>query len=419
MLGRYIARRLTRNMRNYCFVSIKSDAVKKELNLCKQLRGKIKSAGPITVADYMKEVLVNPIGGYYMHKDVFGHEGDFITSPEISQIFGEMIAIWFLNEWSKCGSPRPFQIVELGPGRGTLCQDILRVMDQFKALKGVEVNLVEVSPLLSDLQSRRLCFNSNHSPKEVVYRDGIAMQGNPIRWYRHLDDVPKGVFTLLVAHEFFDALPIHKFEKTDKGYRELLVDIDPENDSKFRLIISNEETAMQKIFTATNDPRQHIEISPESILTVQNIARRVEQDGGLALLADYGHVGDKSDTFRAFRKHKLHDPLLEPGTADLTADVNFSDLKKAAENGHEVLVFGPVTQREFLLRLECELRYKRLLELSESQHDSKELKQQLESSYKMMTDKDQMGDRFKFMAIVPKSIESIIKKYPLIGFDSS
>lgn len=229
--------KLVKNLRNFYTVtndtSIKSDP----LLVAKDIYSKIKTTGPITVAEYMKEVLISPLGGYYMHRDVFGETGDFITSPELNQMFGEMIAIWFLNEWSKVGSPKPLQIVELGPGRGTLSQDLLRVFDHFGALQSATLHLVEVSPVLSDMQARRLCINSDNilDNKSVIHRQGISHQGIPVKWYRQLEDVPN-CFTLLVAHEFFDALPVHKFQKTKDGYREILIDIDPSKELSFRYI---------------------------------------------------------------------------------------------------------------------------------------------------------------------------------------
>lgn len=129
-------------------------------NLSKQLQAQIKVKGPVTIAEYMKFVLTNPLCGYYMHNDVFGQTGDFITSPELGQLFGEMVAVWLLNEWKKIGSPKPFQIVELGPGRGSLCSDMLRVFKNFNELEGCSVHLVEVSPFLQDMQARKLCLST-------------------------------------------------------------------------------------------------------------------------------------------------------------------------------------------------------------------------------------------------------------------
>lgn len=170
-----------------------------------------------------------------MSRDVFGEKGDFITSPELGQIFGEMVAVWFLNEWSKIGSPKPFQIVELGPGRGTLSQDILRVFEHFNVLKGACLQMVEASMVLSDLQAKRLCIQSGlvTHKESVVYREGITHQGIPAKWFRDYRDVPDG-FSLVVANEFFDALPVHKLQKTQQGYREVLIDLDPRDDTKFR-----------------------------------------------------------------------------------------------------------------------------------------------------------------------------------------
>jgi len=407
------------------YYTVQSSKVAKPHNeFTKQLYSRIKVGGPITVADYMKEVLTSPAGGYYMYNDVFGQGGDFITSPELGQIFGEMIAIWFLNEWSKAGSPKPIQIVELGPGRGTLCQDILRVFGHFRLLEDSTVHLVEISPYLSDLQARRLCLPSeiniettehaeqkeNKNKDSLSYREGKSTSGVPIAWYKHLDDVPNA-FTLLVAHEFFDALPIHKFQKTDQGYREVLVDIDPATELNFRFVLSTAETPVGKLFIKSDETRPHLEVSPESLSLAQKISAKLERYGGLALIADYGHEGEGTDTFRAFKKHEQHDPLVEPGSADLTADVDFTALKKAATENHEILAFGPINQRDFLLNMGIEHRLKKLKENArEDQMKS------LEYSYQMMTDPDKMGTRFKFLALLPASLEKILKKFPATGF---
>lgn len=219
------------------YYTVKSDKApaKEAHQITNAIESRIKATGPITVAEYMKEVLINPLGGYYMHRDVFGDSGDFITSPELNQIFGEMVAIWFLNEWSKMGAPKPFQIVELGPGRGTLSQDILRVFEHFGCLEKANLNLVEVSPVLSDIQAKRLCMKSERidDNNSLIHREGISHQGIAVKWYKGLSDVPK-MYTMLVAHEFFDALPIHKFQKTENGYREILIDIDPTLEKSFR-----------------------------------------------------------------------------------------------------------------------------------------------------------------------------------------
>uniref|UniRef100_A0A7N5K8U0 Protein arginine methyltransferase NDUFAF7 n=1 Tax=Ailuropoda melanoleuca TaxID=9646 RepID=A0A7N5K8U0_AILME len=159
---------------------------------------KIKATGPITVAEYMKEVLTNPAKGYYVYRDMLGEKGDFITSPEISQIFGELLGIWFISEWMAAGKNAAFQLVELGPGRGTLAGDILRVFSQLgSVLKNcdISIHLVEVSEKLSEIQA--LTLTEEKVPVErnagsPVYMKGVTKSGIPISWYRDLHDVPKG-----------------------------------------------------------------------------------------------------------------------------------------------------------------------------------------------------------------------------------
>lgn len=326
---RFLRQVLTPKRYYYTVKSSTETNVDSKTIISRAIRTKIKAIGPITVADFMKETLINPLAGYYMSRDVFGEKGDFITSPELGQTFGEMIAVWFLNEWSKIGSPKPFQIVELGPGRGSLSQDILRVFEHFNVLKGASLQMVEASLALSDIQAKRLCIQSGIVPDKnsVVYREGITHQGIPAKWYRDFRDIPD-TFSLIVANEFFDALPIHKFQRTERGYREILIDLDPNEETNFRYIIANNETPALKLFDGTNETRDHIEFSPESLVLSGNIATKLAENGGLCLIADYGHNGEGTDTFRAFKQHKLHDPLQEPGSADLTADVDFAAIKK-------------------------------------------------------------------------------------------
>ncbi|XP_013400703.1 protein arginine methyltransferase NDUFAF7, mitochondrial-like [Lingula anatina] len=200
----------------------------KEMDLLQHLKTKIKFSGPITVSEYMRMVLTNPLSGYYMQKDVFGAKGDFITSPEISQMFGELLAIWCIHEWMAFGSPPEVKLIELGPGRGTLADDMLRTFSQLKK-KGVSANfslhLVEISPHMRKLQESKLLgvpLEMVQTPQIVNY-DATSKQGRlhsetkttkygtPVTWYYDMRTVPKG-FSFFIAHEFFDALPVHQFQ---------------------------------------------------------------------------------------------------------------------------------------------------------------------------------------------------------------
>lgn len=272
----------------------------KSIALVDHLKARIKFTGPMTLADYMREVLVNPMSGYYMSKDVFGQQGDFITSPEIGQIFGEMIAIWCLTEYQKLGSPSPLQIVELGPGRGTLIQDMLRVISKLQIIKDFSIELVEISPFLSQAQAQILCVSSREVSGEKHYREGDTASGIKVRWYRSFDEIPDG-FTILLAHEFFDALPIHKLLRDDKVWKEMLIDICLENEKKFRFVQSREETPISKLFNQLShkdETRDVVELSLEADRILKLIGKKFEQNGGIGLIMDYGHMGEKGDTFR-------------------------------------------------------------------------------------------------------------------------
>ncbi|CAG9857686.1 unnamed protein product [Phyllotreta striolata] len=399
---------LKRIIRNVHYSTIESTAKPTNWNLSRAIYQQIQTSGPISVADYMKLVLTHPSGGYYMHKEAIGEEGDFITSPEISQLFGEMIAVWLINEWRKMGSPKPFQIVELGPGKGSLSADILRVFNYFK-IDQTELRLVEVSPRLRRAQADRLGVKVDMDQ----FEKGTTDKNITVNWHRHLNEVPRK-FSLFVAHEFFDALPVHKFHKTDAGYREILIDIDKssvKDQPMFRYILARNPTPMQ-VLLDSNEARHDVEISPESVLLYKDICERIKTDGGVALICDYGHFGGDIDSFRAFKNHQQVHPLNEPGSSDLTADVDFRAITKVADDVQGVLTFGPVTQRDFLLRTGLDVRVD---SLKQTLKDAEQL-ENIDKCFDYLTNNSKMGERFKFMAILPETMKPILDVHPVVGF---
>ncbi|CAL8073328.1 unnamed protein product [Orchesella dallaii] len=394
-------------------------------------------SGPIPVADYMRLALAQTPQvsdqnkteintneqGYYMKQDVFGQGGDFITSPEITQMFGELLGAWGIQCWKQLRGPSKFNVVELGPGRGTLSRDMLKVFSKFQNVVGndISLNLVEISPFLSQKQHEVICIPSekleqdqkNLSPPSNSYQQGFSKDnGCPVSWYKDIRDVPKE-FSLYVAHEFFDALPVHKLQKVDEGWREVLVDIKPDNEKEFRFVISRHETPMLNVLRTRypklfETSRNHLEISLDALLILEELTTRLEECGGIAVIIDYGHDGTKEDTFRAFRKHQLHDPLTDPGSADITADVDFSIIKEIFSD--KALVCGPVSQQTFLRRLGIDLRLDNLLKAAKTEVEQ----DQLRSGYKMIV--NDMGTRFHCISLFPKVLEKYLGRLKFAGF---
>ncbi|XP_037837493.1 protein arginine methyltransferase NDUFAF7, mitochondrial isoform X2 [Kryptolebias marmoratus] len=367
-----ILRRRPAESRIFCTSS--SDR-KPRPSLLKHLSSKIQATGPISVAEYMKEVLTNPV---------------------------MLLGVWILSEWMGAGRPRRLQLVELGPGKGSLAADILRVFSQLQSVVGgasVSLHLVEVSPALSQVQAQNLtgtCSQEAESEDDLVYRRGETATGLPVFWYRRLEDVPAD-FSIFVAHEFFDALPIHKFQRTENGWREVLVDIHPDDPEKLRFAVAPAPTLASSTLIQANERRVHVEVCAEGGVIVQQLARRIVEDGGAALIADYGHDGTKTDTFRSFKGHQLHDVLSSPGSADLTADVDFSFLRRMAGEG--VSCLGPVTQRMFLKNMGIDARMQVLLRNC----SNPSIRKQLTSSYDMLTNPAKMGERFHFFGLLHPS----------------
>lgn len=217
--------------------------------LVDEIKRTIGVLGPISVADWMKQCLGNPDHGYYMRKDldVFGKEGDFVTSPEISQIFGELLGLWCVSTWMAMGKPQRIRLVECGPGRGTLMRDVLRILKRFPDMRAAckAVHFVENSPKMRKQQADKLgvrVFDEIAEESGQVDEAGRMSDNMLVRWHWDVRDIPKDDPILLIANEFFDALPIHQFQYTrERGWQERLIDLDNSSDTAdhFRWVLSS------------------------------------------------------------------------------------------------------------------------------------------------------------------------------------
>ncbi|KRZ79736.1 NADH dehydrogenase [ubiquinone] complex I, assembly factor 7, partial [Trichinella papuae] len=400
---------------NVCFAT-----TSQKRTLLEYLTHEIRLRGPITVAQYMHRALTCPVYGYYTTRScIFGNDGDFLTSPEVSQMFGEILALWCVQMLDEVCHEGPFNLVELGPGSGKLMQDMLRTMAKFKLCNKISVHLVEISDKLARQQEQLLCSESTSASrmdsigKTACYKMKYTSSGIPVHWHKDVEDLPKA-FSLVIAQEFFDAMPIHKFQHTARGWREVLVDIDEDastcGDERLKFFIASSKTVTQRAFLdekLAGNLANAWEISPASVVVLRSISKLITEYGGAMLIVDYGHDGEKGDTLRAFANHQIVDPLQNPGMVDLTADVNFCYLKKQLEK--LVVCFGPVTQGEFLQRMGVGFRLQQLLGNveNESQRDY------LNSSCDYLVNSEKMGSHFKIFEKVTMALrftEGIVSK---------
>ncbi len=345
--------------------------------LGRRLLRQIELAGPLTVAEFMAAALGHPRHGYYMRGDPLGPAGDFVTAPEVSQMFGELIGLWCAAGWEQTGRPARALLVELGPGRGTLMADALRAIAMVPACRdALEVHLVETSPALRRIQRRTL--------GEVE-----------AAWHGELRSVPEGPL-LLVANELFDALPIHQFVRMLGAWRERLVDAYPDSRG-FRFVLAPGPTpavALVPEDAAGAPPGSVAEVSPAVIGLAHEIGRRVAAFGGVALVIDYStDRGPLGDTLQAVRRHDRHEVLEDLGEADLSARVDFAALARAATEAG-ARTFGPVTQGDFLIALGIEPRAEELKRsATEEQHAD------IDAALHRLVDPGAMGTLFQALAI--------------------
>jgi NADH dehydrogenase [ubiquinone] 1 alpha subcomplex assembly factor 7 len=351
------------------------------------LAGRICTKGPLSVAEFMAEALYHPKHGYYMTRDPFGRAGDFTTAPEISQMFGELIGAWCGERWQSIGRPETLHLIELGPGRGTLMADILRTTDvQPEFANAISIHLVEISTVLREQQRATLA----NSPMPV---DGM-------HWHIGLETLPDGPL-LVIANEFFDALPIHQFQRTATGWCERQI---TKYKTGFQFSLSSPSAALEALVPCDIHESSEVgaifESRPEAISITKQIAARISRHGGAALFVDYGHeVSAVGDTLQAVRGHVESDILSDPGSADLTAHVDFGAIEWAASDLADV--HGPTNQGDFLKRLGIAFRAEAL-----ARNATESVAGDIVSGHHRLVDSDQMGNLFKVMALTTRDMDA-------------
>jgi SAM-dependent MidA family methyltransferase len=355
------------------------------MNALKQeIAAMIAQEGPMSLERYMALCLGHPRYGYYMTRDPFGVSGDFVTAPEVSQMFGELIGVWLSEAWRVSGASRSARLLELGPGRGTLMSDILRVAriaPDF--LAATSVHLVETSPLLREVQRRTLA-SANCNPA----------------WSGDFASTPSGP-AFIVANEFFDALPVRHYVKTIAGWRERFVGLDSAGALAFGL-----SEQIEPSLKASAREGSIIEVCPAGQRLMSEIAARLVAEGGVCLVIDYGYTQTSlGDSLQAVAQHAYVDPLDAPGEADLTTHVDFAALARAAR-AQGAKIMGPVTQAQFLLQLGIDRRAETLARTA-TRAQVTEIAAALDRLTGTQDNRRQMGALFKVMAVAHPAIPEL------------
>lgn len=439
--------------------------------LAKKLADAINTTGPIPLASYMRMCLTADVGGYYTGaiepgRDQFGQRGDFITSPEISQVFGELVGIWFVAEWMSQGRPRSgVELIEVGPGRGTLMDDILRTIRNFKDMASAidAVYMVEASKELRETQKNLLCGEDAAMRESKEGWHSTAKYSDlPIVWADTIKAVPQSPSKtpFIVAHEFFDALPIHAFQVVEvpptqhpvtssgsprsrssntssptRQWREMVVSPTPEGTAHADLGTprsSQHEAVPDFQLTLSPTPTRHaaylpeaspryralrntrdalIEVCPDASLYASDFATRIggsaaqpkRRPSGAALILDYGPANTiPTNSLRGIRRHRRVSPFADPGLVDLSADVDFLALVEAATRAsHGVECHGPVDQAYFLETMGIAQRAEML---TKSVGDDAK-RADIEKAWRRLVDRGPggMGKVYKALAILPEN----------------
>ena len=352
-----------------------------DLSLKDRLKRLIATSGPISVADYMAACLGDREAGYYTTREPFGRDGDFITAPEVSQMFGELIGIWCVSEWDALGGPDNIVLCEIGPGRGTLMSDMLRTIGRLapQMLDHVRVAMVETSPRLAEKQKEKL-----------------SDAGAKIDWFERFSDIPADTANgplILVTNELFDAIPFRQFVKVDGRFVERMIALDDKDEFHFVSGLGGIDPALLPVGHAEAPEGAIFEAAPARTALMQEIASRIATTRGAALNIDYGHLkAGFGDTLQAMLKHGFDDVFANPGIADLTSHVDFDILDKTARaSGCKT---GTMTQGEFLLAMGLLDRAGRL-----GTGKNAAFQEKIRQDVERLAAPDQMGTLFKVLAL--------------------
>ena len=333
------------------------------------IKEKIKIGGPINIETFMSISLNDKSRGYYIKSPAIGRDNDFITAPEISQMFGELIAIWLLDAWDKIGKPK-INIIELGPGNGLVMQDIVRVAKNFPVfLRNISLWLYEINEELSKKQEENIEYN--------------------FKRIESLEKLPTGI-NFIIANEFFDAIPIRQYIFDTEFWYERLVDIN--TDGEFCIInknLTSKELNSIGLLGNSYQPNSIYETSPEQDKILKLLFKNIYINGGL-LIFDYAKIIDGfGDTLQALSSHQKRSIFHSPGETDITAHVDYSRFIDIAKKS-EISFYGPLAQNFFLEGMGIQNRYERLRENATDKQ-----KEILYRQFHRLMDNDKMGSLFK------------------------
>lgn len=337
------------------------------------LKRRIAERGPLSVSEYMETALYHPELGYYIKAKPIGAEGDFVTAPEISQMFGELIGLWCVQAWRDMGRPAQFRWIELGPGRGTLMQDALRAASQDPHfIEAAQICLVEKNEYLKTRQATALHTFTG------------------VEWYADLGEIPDAP-SIVIANEFFDCLPIDQFVFKNQNWFERQIGLDASGELAFQTGDAPVAIAHRPGHAVEGDIS---ESCPAAEALVKSLVARLLKSSGRALIIDYGYPGPAiGDTLQAIGRHKFADVLQTPGQVDITAHVDFTTLSNAAGQ-IGAAVDGPVEQGTFLTALGLDMRAETLkARATETQASA------ITAATDRLAHPDQMGQLFKVLSL--------------------
>ncbi len=352
-------------------------------SLFEKIQDQIAATGPLGVEAYMELCLTDPDFGYYVTRDPLGKPGDFVTAPEISQMFGEVIGAWCAHMWVELGRPAEFALVEAGPGRGTLMQDILRTACQLPGIRdAVRCVLVEASPVL-----------------RVQQKSKLEGETDRITWQSDFATFPE-MPMILIANEFVDALPVRQFQRGPSGWFERGIGVGVDAQLEWTMLDSPDLEPLVPPALRRTDVGQIVEIASRRDGFAATIGHHLSQHPGAALIIDYGYEGPMpGDSFQAVKAHEFADPLLDPGNADLTAHVDFGAFSKAARSSG-ARAWGPIPQGTFLEQLGIGPRAEQIIQANP------ERRERVARDLERLTAADKMGMLFKALVIASPNLEA-------------